>query len=179
MREGLIDIVILGDGRRSEGERYGTGPRMREGNGGFCGHSVGVSYSPSGLELYDDQRVSPVLGVTKLPLNNPVNWMLKRALDVVGAMVGLVFTRPSNCRLRTIGLSRVPGPIFYRQIRVGRRGRHFQIIKIRSMKLSAEKEMRRPLGDAKRRPKAKHRCFYATLEYRRASAVLERPQRRP
>ena len=31
-----------------------------------------------------------------------------------------------------------PGPVFYRQLRVGRRGRHFHILKIRSMNLDAE-----------------------------------------
>lgn len=32
-----------------------------------------------------------------------------------------------------------PGSIFYRQVRTGRRGRNFNIIKLRSMKLDAEK----------------------------------------
>ena len=33
-----------------------------------------------------------------------------------------------------------PGPVFYKQIRLGENGRRFKIIKIRSMRLDAEKE---------------------------------------
>ena len=82
----------------------------------------------------------PLLGVTQLPLNNPVNWMLKRALDVVGALVGIVLSAPAIALFGLLVYLESPGPIFYKQLRVGRRGRHFQIIKIRSMKLDAEKE---------------------------------------
>jgi exopolysaccharide biosynthesis polyprenyl glycosylphosphotransferase len=136
--KGLIDIVILGDGRRSEEDVMSLARECEKAMVDFVVIPSGFHILLSGLELTTISGV-PVLGVTKLPLNNPINWMLKRAIDVVGAMVGLVLSAPVIAVFGLLVYLESPGPIFYRQIRVGRRGRHFQIIKIRSMKLSAEK----------------------------------------
>jgi exopolysaccharide biosynthesis polyprenyl glycosylphosphotransferase len=93
----------------------------------------------SGLELTTISGV-PVLGVTKLPLQRPLNWVLKRFTDLIGALVGLILSAPIIGLFALLVYLESPGPVFYRQVRVGRRGRLFKIIKIRSMRLDAEKE---------------------------------------
>ena len=137
--KGLIDIVVLADGRHSEDDVFSLARECEKAMVDFMVIPSGFQILLSGLELTTISGV-PLLGVTQLPLNNPVNWMLKRALDVVGALVGIVLSAPAIALFGLLVYLESPGPIFYKQLRVGRRGRHFQIIKIRSMKLDAEKE---------------------------------------
>ncbi len=62
----------------------------------------------------------------------------KRLLDVVVAGIGLVIASPL---LLAIGIAiRItsPGPIFFRQRRIGLRGRPFEVIKLRTMVTGAE-----------------------------------------
>ena len=136
---GLIDIVVLADGRRGEDDVFTLARECEKAMVDFMVIPSGFQILLSGLELTTISGV-PLLGVTQLPLNNPVNWMLKRALDIVGALVGIVLSAPAIALFGLLVYLESPGPIFYKQLRVGRRGRHFQIIKIRSMKLDAEKE---------------------------------------
>lgn len=62
----------------------------------------------------------------------------KRGLDIVGALVGLLVTSP------VVGLVAVairldsPGPILFRQVRLGRGGVPFTVMKFRTMHLSAD-----------------------------------------
>jgi exopolysaccharide biosynthesis polyprenyl glycosylphosphotransferase len=63
---------------------------------------------------------------------------LKRLLDITLALIGLVCFAAILPPLVLIMLLDCPGPIFYRQERVGRGGRPFQIIKLRSMIPNAE-----------------------------------------
>jgi exopolysaccharide biosynthesis polyprenyl glycosylphosphotransferase len=80
----------------------------------------------------------PVLGVEQLPLDRFVNRLMKRILDVVGAIVGLFLTAPLVAVFAFLVWLESPGPVFYTQIRNGIRNRHFNIIKIRSMRLDSE-----------------------------------------
>ena len=91
----------------------------------------------SGLHLETTSGV-PVLGISRLPLDSPWNQLLKRGLDVLGGAVGLVLSGPLIALFGTLVYLESPGPIFYRQTRLGLDGRKFHIIKIRSMKLDAE-----------------------------------------
>jgi lipopolysaccharide/colanic/teichoic acid biosynthesis glycosyltransferase len=63
---------------------------------------------------------------------------LKRALDVAGALLGLVAAAPllALCALAIKCTSR--GPVLYRQVRVGRHGAPFRIYKLRTMRADAE-----------------------------------------
>jgi lipopolysaccharide/colanic/teichoic acid biosynthesis glycosyltransferase len=64
--------------------------------------------------------------------------MFKRAFDVVAALVGLlVFGLPMLAAAAWIRLDS-PGPVFFRQERVGRHGRRFRIHKFRTMAVDAE-----------------------------------------
>jgi len=65
---------------------------------------------------------------------------LKRAFDVPIALVGLsLMIVPIGIIALLVKLSSV-GPVFYRQTRVGRRGRHFECIKFRTMYPDADKQ---------------------------------------
>jgi exopolysaccharide biosynthesis polyprenyl glycosylphosphotransferase len=79
-----------------------------------------------------------VLGVEALPLGGFRNQVVKRLVDVVGAVVGLMMAIPLIFIFGFIVYRESPGPVLYRQLRVGRGGRQFNIIKIRSMKMDAE-----------------------------------------
>ena len=91
----------------------------------------------SGLQLEPISGV-PVLGVSELPLDRLFNRVLKRTMDVVGATIGLILSAPIMLICGVLIYLESPGPIFYRQIRTGRNGRNFNMIKLRSMRLNAE-----------------------------------------
>jgi exopolysaccharide biosynthesis polyprenyl glycosylphosphotransferase len=91
----------------------------------------------SGLHLESISGV-PVIGVSKLPLDHMHNRLLKQAVDMLGAMVGLLLSIPLIAIFGILIYRESPGPIFYTQTRSGRGGRVFKIYKLRSMKLNAE-----------------------------------------
>ncbi len=105
---------------------------------------VHLQIVPSGFQVFlsglhvETTGGVPVLGVSRLPLDLFWNGFLKRALDVAGALVGLVFSAPLVAVFGFLVYRESPGPIFYRQTRLGRDGTRFQIVKIRSMRLDAE-----------------------------------------
>jgi exopolysaccharide biosynthesis polyprenyl glycosylphosphotransferase len=91
----------------------------------------------SGLNLRHIGGV-PVLGVGALPLHCNFNLHLKRLLDVVGAIAGLILTAPILIVFGILIYRESPGPIIYRQRRIGVNGAPFTMFKLRSMHLSAE-----------------------------------------
>jgi exopolysaccharide biosynthesis polyprenyl glycosylphosphotransferase len=92
----------------------------------------------SGLHLQNISGV-PVMGVSKLPLDYLHNRVLKRMLDIVGSLIGLALSAPLIAIFGALVYRESPGPIFFRQDRMGRGGRLFKIWKIRSMRVDAEK----------------------------------------
>jgi exopolysaccharide biosynthesis polyprenyl glycosylphosphotransferase len=69
-----------------------------------------------------------------------INWPLKRVLDLVfGSLLLLVFSPLMAACALAVRLSS-PGPIFYRQVRVGRGQRTFLLRKFRTMHQDAEAE---------------------------------------
>jgi len=61
---------------------------------------------------------------------------VKRAIDVAGSLTGLVVLVPALVSIGALVRLTSPGPVFFRQERVGRGGRHFQIYKFRTMRLT-------------------------------------------
>jgi exopolysaccharide biosynthesis polyprenyl glycosylphosphotransferase len=92
----------------------------------------------SGLHLENVSGV-PVVGISKLPLDHLHNRLLKQAIDILGAIVGLLASAPLILIFGIMIYRESPGPIFYSQWRVGRGGRAFRIYKLRSMRLDADK----------------------------------------
>ena len=69
-------------------------------------------------------------------------WFAKRVMDILGAIVGLIFTAILTIIVGPIIFITDPGPIFFKQKRVGMNGKEFDIYKFRSMYKDAEKRKR-------------------------------------
>ncbi len=65
--------------------------------------------------------------------------MLKRAFDVVASGCGLLVLSPVLLAVAAWVKLDSPGPVFYRQVRVGRGGKDFRIFKFRSMRVGSDK----------------------------------------
>jgi lipopolysaccharide/colanic/teichoic acid biosynthesis glycosyltransferase len=63
----------------------------------------------------------------------------KRALDVAGASVGLLVSAPFLAAAAAAVKLEDRGPILYRQRRVGKDGREFDLLKLRTMVVGAER----------------------------------------
>ncbi|RPH34925.1 MAG: sugar transferase [Chloroflexi bacterium] len=64
--------------------------------------------------------------------------LAKRTLDVLGASVGLAVVSPVLGAVAISVKLDSPGPVLFRQIRLGRGGRPFTVLKFRTMHLSAD-----------------------------------------
>lgn len=63
---------------------------------------------------------------------------LKRALDILGGIVGSLITLMLTLIIGPVMYKKSPGPIFYKQERIGQNGRHFYMYKFRSMVMNAD-----------------------------------------
>lgn len=92
-----------------------------------------------------------------------INLVIKRVVDLLGSGIGLIIISP--ILLITIVLLEIfmPGPVFFKQERVGKNGKLFNILKFRSMKVdkkaeeshdfSKDEERKTPFGNLIRRLK--------------------------
>jgi exopolysaccharide biosynthesis polyprenyl glycosylphosphotransferase len=99
---------------------------------------VKVSIVPRILEVVGSAvEFDAVAGVTVLGVRRPglgrSSRAVKRAMDVCGAALGLVALAPFGALLALLIKLDSPGPVFFRQLRVGRAGQIFEMIKFRSM----------------------------------------------
>jgi exopolysaccharide biosynthesis polyprenyl glycosylphosphotransferase len=107
----------------------------------------------SGLRLQTIGRL-PVLGVEELAINQLFNRALKRGVDVLGALIGLVLGAPVLAGIALFIKHESPGgPVFFRQTRVGAGHRPFTLWKLRSMQPGASSHdhllQSTPRGDAR------------------------------
>lgn len=65
---------------------------------------------------------------------------VKRLFDIVFSLLGLLLVTPLLMILGLLNKAMAPGPVLFSQERVGLNGRRFQIYKLRTMRLDAEKE---------------------------------------
>lgn len=63
---------------------------------------------------------------------------VKRAIDIIGSLIGLLFTGIAFIIFAPIIKIQSPGPIFYSQIRIGKNGRRFKFYKFRTMVVGAD-----------------------------------------
>jgi Undecaprenyl-phosphate glucose phosphotransferase len=79
----------------------------------------------------------PVITLQGSPLYG-WNVMLKRGVDLLGAITALVITSPLLLLIAALVKLTSPGPVFYWQNRMGLDGRAFAMLKFRTMQVEAE-----------------------------------------
>jgi len=98
----------------------------------------------------------PLLGIGAHRSFSRANQLLKRSLDILVVILGLPLWAPISL-LVTLALAlEGEGPVIYRQVRVGKQGRPFEMLKFRSMIENAEAlqaAMLRESGEDPRHPK--------------------------
>jgi lipopolysaccharide/colanic/teichoic acid biosynthesis glycosyltransferase len=68
----------------------------------------------------------------------PVYDAMKRALDVVGSLTLLTLTSPLLLAIAAVAKLKSPGPVFFRQVRVGQKAAPFTMLKFRTMRVDAD-----------------------------------------
>jgi exopolysaccharide biosynthesis polyprenyl glycosylphosphotransferase len=109
-------------------------------------HGLGlkVDYLPHPLDVVGaGVEVDDIEGVTVFGLYPPVlcrsSRVVKRTMDVVGALVLLAATAPLMLLIAAAVKLDSRGPVLFRHVRVGRGGRRFTIAKFRTMVVGAER----------------------------------------
>ena len=82
----------------------------------------------------------PVINIRYVPFNNTFNALIKRAMDIVGSIVGIIVTSPLMILMCLIIKLTSPGPLIYKQERVGLHNQTFWMYKFRSMEVQPEAE---------------------------------------
>jgi len=105
--------------------------------------SVKISLLPAAFGVLGTSvAVDHVGGITLLGVNPPVlprsARTLKRAMDLFGALVLLIVFAPVMAALMVAIKRDSDGPAFFRQRRVGKGGKTFEIVKFRTMVVGAE-----------------------------------------
>ena len=104
------------------------------------------------IPYMEDLQGLPVIHIRRVPLNDPMNAMVKRAVDIVGAIVGIVLFSPIMLIVAVLIKLTSPGPIIFCQERVGLHNRPFKMYKFRSMTVQdpgKEKSRWTTKGDAR------------------------------
>ena len=81
----------------------------------------------------EDLMGLPVINIRYVPLTNTGNIIIKRIIDIIGSLAGIIITSPvmliSAIAVKCSG----PGPIIFQQERIGLHNKSFHMYKFRSM----------------------------------------------
>ena len=88
----------------------------------------------------EDLSGLPVINIRHVPLSNTFNWVIKRAVDIVGASVALILFSPIMLLSAIFIKLSGDGPIIFKQERVGLHNKTFQMYKFRTMEVQKPQE---------------------------------------
>jgi Undecaprenyl-phosphate glucose phosphotransferase len=97
-----------------------------------------------------------MLDLATTPAESPTYFVLKRIFDVVFSLLVVLLLGPLMLLIAAVIKATSPGPVLFRQERVGLNGEHFTMYKFRTMKVTAssESETRWTTADDPRRTAA-------------------------
>jgi exopolysaccharide biosynthesis polyprenyl glycosylphosphotransferase len=121
------------------------------------GYEVGLKIMPDMYDIVSGQaRISSIYGFPLIEVTpeilKPWEEALKRTVDVLASAMILVVGSPIWLLVALLVKIDSPGPVLYKQERVGRGGKIFRMLKFRSMHSDAEKQSG-PVWASKRDPR--------------------------
>lgn len=88
----------------------------------------------------EDLMGLPVINIRYVPLSNTGNIIIKRVMDIAGSLFGIVITSPIMLLSAAAVKLTSPGPVIFKQERVGLHNKTFYMYKFRSMEKQAPGE---------------------------------------
>lgn len=88
----------------------------------------------------EDLMGLPVINIRYVPLTNTSNMLVKRVVDILGALFGILLTSPIMLVSAILVKLSSPGPIIFKQERVGLHNKPFYMYKFRSMEIQSAKD---------------------------------------
>ncbi len=88
----------------------------------------------------EDVQGLPVINIRYVPLTNSFNRFAKRMVDIIGSLFAIIIFSPVMLASAIAVKVTSPGPIIYKQERIGRNGVPFMMYKFRTMKVQTEAE---------------------------------------
>ena len=82
----------------------------------------------------------PVINIRYVPLSNTFNAMVKRVMDILGSIAAIIVSSPVMLLMCILIKATSPGPLIYKQERVGLHNKTFWMYKFRSMEIQPESE---------------------------------------
>ncbi len=86
----------------------------------------------------EDLMGLPVINIRHVPLSNTINMIAKRAVDFLGALIGILLLSPLMVLCVVLIKLTSKGPVIFSQERVGLHNKGFHMYKFRSMKTMQE-----------------------------------------
>lgn len=83
----------------------------------------------------EDLMGLPVINIRYVPLTNTLNWVAKRAVDVIGSLAGIIISSPVMLIVAILIKCTSRGPVIFKQERVGLHNKPFQMYKFRTMEI--------------------------------------------
>lgn len=113
--------------------------------------AVPVHYHVPGMSKDGSKRFVERIGgttvlTTSINYATPVQALMKRIIDIIGGLVGSLFALIIMAVVGPMIKIQSPGPILFKQERIGQNGKRFKMIKLRSMYLDAEERKKELLA---------------------------------
>ena len=105
--------------------------------------------SRNGVKRFSERIGGTTVLTTSINYATPVQVFIKRAFDICVGLVGSLVALLIMAVVGPIIKKQSPGPILFKQERIGKNGKHFHMYKIRSMYMDAE-ERKKELMDKNR-----------------------------
>lgn len=90
----------------------------------------------------EDLQGLPVINIRHVPLTNTFNNFIKRVMDLAGALCATVLFSPVMLLTAIMIKLTSPGPLIFKQERVGKHNKTFYMYKFRSMEVQKEQDER-------------------------------------
>jgi len=100
------------------------------------------------IDMIDD---IPVINIRYVPLDETLNKILKRLSDIFLAIIGIIVTSPILIATAIFVKYSSPGPVIYKQRRVGCNRKEFDIYKFRSMQVQDKEQFKWTQADDPRK----------------------------
>ena len=104
--------------------------------------TIGAGSPTTAPNSHSELQINPAIGIDASWLaGRGLSQVIKRVMDVAGSLTALIMVAPVMFVIAYLIRLTSPGPVFFRQARLGKDGRVFSVLKFRTMVKDAEQKL--------------------------------------